>query len=135
MLVLTRKPDQQIQIGSNIKITVVRVKGQSVRIGIEAPTTVRVVRTELMHNQPEAHTQSVESDTAPLEAATVSSRPSTLKSTAATPTGQVGESDDEQRRNPVAPQHSRIPGVSHTSMVRRPQRLGPVVLRSMAGRF
>ena len=47
MLVLTRKPDQQIQIGENIRITIVRVKGQSVRIGIEAPQEVRVMRTEL----------------------------------------------------------------------------------------
>ena len=47
MLVLTRKAQQQIQIGDNITVTIVRVKGQSVRIGIEAPRNVRVVRGEL----------------------------------------------------------------------------------------
>ncbi len=47
MLVLTRKAQQQIQIGDNITITIVRVKGQSVRVGIEAPRNVRVVRGEL----------------------------------------------------------------------------------------
>ncbi|HEY5315921.1 MAG TPA: carbon storage regulator CsrA [Pirellulales bacterium] len=47
MLVLTRKTQEQIQIGNNIKITILRVKGQSVQIGIEAPREVRVLRAEL----------------------------------------------------------------------------------------
>lgn len=47
MLVLTRKPRQEIQIGNGVTITVLRVKGQSVRIGIEAPNDIRIVRGEL----------------------------------------------------------------------------------------
>ncbi|MDE0866389.1 MAG: carbon storage regulator [Rubripirellula sp.] len=47
MLVLTRKSDEQIVIGDDIKITLVRVRGNSVRIGIEAPREVRVLRGEL----------------------------------------------------------------------------------------
>ncbi len=47
MLVLTRKIDEAIRIGDDIKITVLRVKGNTVRIGIEAPREVRVVRGEL----------------------------------------------------------------------------------------
>ncbi len=47
MLVLTRKVDEQILIGDDIKITLIRVRGNSVRIGIEAPRAVRVVRGEL----------------------------------------------------------------------------------------
>ena len=47
MLVLTRKADEQIVIGDDIKITLVRVRGNSVRIGIEAPREVRVLRGEL----------------------------------------------------------------------------------------
>ncbi len=47
MLVLTRKLDESIQIGDDIKITILRVKGNTVRIGIEAPREVRVVRDEL----------------------------------------------------------------------------------------
>jgi carbon storage regulator CsrA len=47
MLVLTRKADEQILIGDDIKITLVRVRGNSVRVGIEAPRDVRVVRGEL----------------------------------------------------------------------------------------
>jgi carbon storage regulator CsrA len=47
MLVLTRKLQQQIKIGNEITVTILRVKGQTVRVGIEAPRTMRVVRGEL----------------------------------------------------------------------------------------
>lgn len=47
MLVLTRKTQEQIVIGENIKVTILRVKGNTVRVGIEAPRQVRVVRSEL----------------------------------------------------------------------------------------
>lgn len=47
MLVLTRKLQQQILIGNDITITVLRVQGNKVRIGIDAPEAVRVVRGEL----------------------------------------------------------------------------------------
>lgn len=47
MLVLTRKADEQILIGEDIKITLVRVRGNSVRLGIDAPRNVRIVRGEL----------------------------------------------------------------------------------------
>jgi len=47
MLVLTRKAKQQIQIGPHITITILQVKGQSVRVGIEAPREMNVLRTEL----------------------------------------------------------------------------------------
>ena len=47
MLVLTRKLQEKIRIGDNVTITVLRVKGQAVRIGIEAPRELRVVRGEL----------------------------------------------------------------------------------------
>ncbi len=47
MLVLTRKLDEQILIGDDIKVTLLRVRGNTVRIGIEAPRDVRIVRGEL----------------------------------------------------------------------------------------
>jgi carbon storage regulator len=47
MLVLTRKTQQRIQIGSQITITILQVKGQAVRVGIEAPRDVCVLRSEL----------------------------------------------------------------------------------------
>ena len=47
MLVLTRKTKQQIQVGPNITITILQIKGQAVRVGIEAPRDMCVLRTEL----------------------------------------------------------------------------------------
>jgi carbon storage regulator len=47
MLVLTRKYQEKIRIGDNITITVLRTKGKAVRLGIEAPANVPVVRGEL----------------------------------------------------------------------------------------
>jgi carbon storage regulator CsrA len=47
MLVLTRKTTETIRIGNDVTITILRVKGQTVRVGIEAPRDVRVVRGEL----------------------------------------------------------------------------------------
>jgi carbon storage regulator CsrA len=47
MLVLTRKYQEKIKIGDNITITVLRMKGKAVRLGIEAPTNVPVIRGEL----------------------------------------------------------------------------------------
>jgi carbon storage regulator CsrA len=46
MLVLTRKQQERIHIGENITITVVRIKGNTVRVGIEAPRDVRIIRGE-----------------------------------------------------------------------------------------
>jgi carbon storage regulator CsrA len=47
MLVLSRKQQQEIIVGDNVKITVLKIKGNTVRLGIEAPRDVRVVRGEL----------------------------------------------------------------------------------------
>ncbi len=47
MLVLTRKIDQSIVIGDNIKIIIVDVRGDQVKLGIEAPKDVSVHREEV----------------------------------------------------------------------------------------
>jgi carbon storage regulator CsrA len=47
MLVLTRKHQEKIRIGDNIVITVLKTKGKAVRLGIEAPMEVPVIRGEL----------------------------------------------------------------------------------------
>jgi carbon storage regulator len=47
MLVLTRKTGERIHIGLDITVTVVQVHGNRVRIGIEAPQGVAIVRGEL----------------------------------------------------------------------------------------
>ena len=48
MLVLSRKPLQSIMIGPDIKITVVKVERNQVRIGIEAPRELTILRDELI---------------------------------------------------------------------------------------
>ena len=47
MLILTRKKDEAIRLGEDIRIVLVQVKGGQVRIGIECPSHVRVLREEL----------------------------------------------------------------------------------------
>jgi carbon storage regulator len=47
MLVLSRKPSQAIQIGDNIKVTIVEIKGNQIKVAIEAPSSVRILRSEL----------------------------------------------------------------------------------------
>jgi carbon storage regulator CsrA len=47
MLVVTRKTDEKILIGEDIKVTLVAIRGGSVRLGIEAPENIRILREEL----------------------------------------------------------------------------------------
>jgi len=47
MLVLSRKVDEQIIIGDNIRVTVVSIRGNQVRLGFEAPPCVPIFRQEL----------------------------------------------------------------------------------------
>jgi carbon storage regulator CsrA len=47
MLVLTRREGERIVIGEGIEIVIVKTKGGAVKIGIEAPAEVKVLRSEL----------------------------------------------------------------------------------------
>ncbi|MCK5145260.1 carbon storage regulator CsrA [bacterium] len=47
MLILTRKSGESIRIGDDVKITVLSVQGQSVKIGVDAPRNVSVHRQEI----------------------------------------------------------------------------------------
>lgn len=46
MLVMTRRNGEKIFIGDNVTITIVRTGNSSVRVGIDAPPDVRIVRAE-----------------------------------------------------------------------------------------
>jgi carbon storage regulator len=48
MLVLTRKPGEKIVIGGNITLVVCELEGNKVRLAIEAPRDVRILRGELI---------------------------------------------------------------------------------------
>jgi carbon storage regulator len=60
MLVLSRKSTERIQIGDNVVVTVLEIRGNKVRIGIDAPKEVHVLRSELKEVLP-----SVPSDDGP----------------------------------------------------------------------
>ena len=47
MLVLSRKSGEVVRIGDTVKLTVLRVQGNRVHLGIEAPNSVPVHRTEI----------------------------------------------------------------------------------------
>lgn len=47
MLVLSRKPGEAITINENIVITIVEIRGDKVRLGIEAPKDIKVHRQEV----------------------------------------------------------------------------------------
>jgi carbon storage regulator len=70
MLVLSRKPLQSIMIGSDIRITVVKVERNQVRIGIEAPRELTVLRSELIA----AGDAGSEQDVEPMNRAQMASR-------------------------------------------------------------
>jgi carbon storage regulator len=54
MLVLSRREQERIRLGDSIVLTIIRVSGERVRIGIDAPPEISVVRDELPrhYNQP-----------------------------------------------------------------------------------
>jgi len=48
MLVLSRKVGERIRVGDNIEVVVRAIEGNRIRIGVEAPKPVRVLRGELL---------------------------------------------------------------------------------------
>jgi carbon storage regulator len=54
MLVLSRRVGERIQIGADITVTVVRLVEGTVRLGIEAPAHMPILRQELLTGQQEA---------------------------------------------------------------------------------
>lgn len=59
MLVISRKAGQSVMIGENVTVKIVEVRGQQVRIGIEAPPEVSVAREELHREVAAANKQAV----------------------------------------------------------------------------
>ncbi len=51
MLVLSRKTNEVIKLGNAIEITIVRVAGNKVRLGIKAPSDIPVLREELTKSE------------------------------------------------------------------------------------
>jgi carbon storage regulator len=71
MLVLTRKADQRIHIGRDVTVTILRIQGRSVKIGIQAPSGITVFRGELLdkpRSTPPARTRRAPRDPLPSSA-------------------------------------------------------------------
>ncbi|MFC5502340.1 carbon storage regulator CsrA [Lysinimonas soli] len=55
MLVLTRKRGERILVGDDIVITILEIKGDAIRIGVDAPSGVRIQRHEVVEAIAEAN--------------------------------------------------------------------------------
>ena len=49
MLILTRKTNEKIKIGNEITLSMIEIKGEQVKIGVEAPKEVKVFRQEVFN--------------------------------------------------------------------------------------
>ena len=49
MLILTRKTNEKIKIGNEITLSIIEIKGEQVKIGVEAPKEVKVFRQEVFN--------------------------------------------------------------------------------------
>ena len=56
MLVLSRKPGEEVVIGDNIRLTVVAIHGNRVQLGFTAPSSVAIRREELCQRTDDAQT-------------------------------------------------------------------------------
>jgi carbon storage regulator len=60
MLVLSRKLGQSFHLGPNVRVTIVKIDRNSVRIGIEAPGEVPIQREEIVFELPESCRMKIE---------------------------------------------------------------------------
>lgn len=67
MLVLTRKQNEGILIGNDIVVTVINIDGDKIRLGIEAPKNVRVIREELIKEIGQENKMAAHSEYQPLK--------------------------------------------------------------------
>ncbi len=68
MLVLSRQRDETIMIGDDVEITVVDIRGDKVRLGINAPRTVQVHRKEVYRAIQKENTEAAHFDPSELDA-------------------------------------------------------------------
>ncbi len=67
MLILTRKPGETVVVDDDVRITVLAVRGNQIKLGIEAPQEVRVNRLEVLERDPDWSPNPAESRPAPHE--------------------------------------------------------------------
>lgn len=62
MLALSRKLNESIMVGNDVEITILEIKGDQVKIGIQAPKTVPIYRKEIYLQIQEANKEAVTSE-------------------------------------------------------------------------
>lgn len=67
MLILTRKSGEGLYLGDDIRITILEIRGKQIRLGIEAPANVVVLREEIYRRIQEENLQAAETREADLK--------------------------------------------------------------------
>lgn len=107
MLVLTRKQNEKIRIGNEVTITVLRTKGKGVRLGIEAPAHINILRGELVFELPVEKSEPEAADAAaPAPRGAAQSSGHRQQPAASWPTSPV------ERTDATGPGTTRRPGTS-----------------------
>lgn len=65
MLALSRKLNESIVVGNNIEVTILEIKGEQVKIGVEAPKSIPIYRKELYTQIQEANREAASAGTTP----------------------------------------------------------------------
>ena len=65
MLILTRRVGETVMIGDEVTVTVLRVKGNQVRLGVNAPKSISVQREEIFHRIKREHGEGVDGESSP----------------------------------------------------------------------
>jgi len=107
MLVLTRKQNEKIRIGNEIIVTVLRTKGKGVRLGIEAPAYIPVLRGELAFEMP---TEKPKPEAASADRALQPASRGTANSRAAKPGGLRQTPASHWPASPISQTGRRNPG-------------------------
>ena len=127
MLVLTRKYQEKIRIGDNITITVLRTKGKAVRLGIEAPANVPVVRGELKFEAQEVGEEEAVAAAGPADVI-AAARAKRLRPVAAEASSWTTKSRNGAAARPRSHQDA---GVEHRRVPR--EKVGQVLPRLISG--